>query len=104
MIGIFAERRFTRAPIGLRRDCSERSGRSRPHSSAHVVQAPCFSHVIGDKLEAAYLRSDFFEKRARLMQAWPQFVTGKEASGNVALHAAQSGPAGGEQGPPHAQS
>jgi integrase len=51
-----------------------------------VIEA-CLSHVIGDKLEAAYRRSDFLAKRARLMQAWADFVIGK-ASGNViALHA-----------------
>lgn len=53
-----------------------------------VIEA-ALSRVIGDKLDAAYRRSDFFEKRRRLMAAWAAFVTGEEASGNVvALHAA----------------
>ena len=32
-------------------------------------------HVVGDKVEAAYRRGDFFEKRRRLMEAWGEFAT-----------------------------
>ena len=31
------------------------------------------SHAVGDKVEAAYRRSDLFEKRRRLMDAWAEF-------------------------------
>jgi hypothetical protein len=34
------------------------------------------SHVISDKVEAAYRRTDFYAKRAKLMQAWADYVTG----------------------------
>jgi hypothetical protein len=32
-------------------------------------------HVIANKVEAAYNRSDLFEKRRRLMDDWAMFVT-----------------------------
>jgi len=41
---------------------------------AEVAEA-ALGHVVGDKLEAAYRRGDFFEKRRRLMEAWGRFVT-----------------------------
>lgn len=33
------------------------------------------AHVIKDKAEAAYARSDLFEKRSELMDAWAQYLT-----------------------------
>jgi hypothetical protein len=35
------------------------------------------AHAVGTKVELAYKRSDMFEKRRRLMEAWAQFC-GKE--------------------------
>lgn len=40
------------------------------------------AHVVADKTEAAYNRTDQFEQRRPLMQAWANFVTGKQ-KGNV---------------------
>lgn len=40
------------------------------------------AHAVADKTEAAYNRTDQFEQRRPLMQAWAQFVTGKQ-KGNV---------------------
>jgi integrase len=51
-----------------------------------VIEA-CLTHTIGDAVEAAYRRSDFFSKRARLMAAWAAFVTGDGESNVVALRA-----------------
>jgi integrase len=39
-----------------------------------VVEA-ALAHTISDKLEAAYRRGDFFEKRRRLMSAWAEYCT-----------------------------
>jgi integrase len=39
------------------------------------VTEACLSHVIGDKIEAAYRRTDFYTKRVKLMQAWADYVT-----------------------------
>jgi integrase len=38
------------------------------------------SHVNDDETEAAYLRTDFFEKRRKLMDAWAAFAAGETAS------------------------
>ena len=40
------------------------------------------SHVIGDKAEQAYRRSDALDKRRKLMEAWANYCEPK-ASGNV---------------------
>ena len=39
-----------------------------------VIEA-CMSHTISDKIEAAYRRGTFFDKRARLMSAWAGYAT-----------------------------
>jgi len=41
------------------------------------------AHVIGDKAEQAYRRSDALEKRRALMQAWAHFCDPGEPSDNV---------------------
>jgi integrase len=33
------------------------------------------AHVVGDAAEQAYARSDLFEKRRKMMEAWAAFVT-----------------------------
>lgn len=38
------------------------------------VAEAALAHAAEDKVEAAYLRSDFFEKRRRLMAAWENFA------------------------------
>jgi hypothetical protein len=37
------------------------------------------AHTIGSKTELAYKRTDHFERRRKLMQAWADFATGKPA-------------------------
>jgi integrase len=39
-----------------------------------IVEA-ALAHVIGDKVEQAYRRTDLFDKRRRLMSAWADFVS-----------------------------
>ena len=34
------------------------------------------AHAVGSAVERAYQKSDFFERRAKLMNAWATFVTG----------------------------
>jgi hypothetical protein len=46
------------------------------------------AHAVGDETEAAYFRSDLFEKRRRLMEAWADFSESPPASATVvSLHA-----------------
>lgn len=50
-----------------------------------IVEA-ALAHVIGNKVEQAYRRTDMFEKRRRLMQQWATFCTTapvREQKGNV---------------------
>ena len=44
-------------------------------SAPRVVAEAALAHVIPDKVEAAYLRSDLFEHRRKLMTSWADFVT-----------------------------
>ena len=46
----------------------------RTNFQAEVAEA-ALGHTVGDKVEAAYRRGDFFEKRRRLMEAWGKFAT-----------------------------
>ena len=41
-----------------------------------VVES-ALTHTISDKLEKAYRRGDFLEKRTRLMSLWADFVDGR---------------------------
>ena len=37
------------------------------------IAEACLAHISGDKVESAYLRSDFFDKRRQLMDAWARY-------------------------------
>ena len=39
-----------------------------------VVEA-ALAHVVGNQTEAAYARSDLFERRRRLMDEWAEYVS-----------------------------
>ena len=43
-----------------------------------VIEA-VLAHVVGNKVEAAYARSDLFERRRRLMDDWGEYVGGGTA-------------------------
>jgi len=45
------------------------------------------SHAVRDKVEAAYLRGDIFEKRRELMRMWAAFVTSARPANIVSLRA-----------------
>jgi integrase len=51
-------------------------------SFPHEVCEMALAHVIANKAEAAYRRGDLFEKRRKLMQAWPSFCA-EPAEGKV---------------------
>ncbi len=50
-------------------------------SAPHAVCEMALAHKVGSDVERSYARSDLYEKRAGLMQAWAAYVTG--ASGKV---------------------
>lgn len=41
----------------------------------HAVAEAALAHVVRNKVEAAYRRSDLFEKRRTLMESWSRFAT-----------------------------
>jgi integrase len=48
--------------------------RDRTRFDNYVVEA-ALAHASGDKVEAAYARSDVLEKRRKLMDAWAEFCS-----------------------------
>jgi integrase len=52
------------------------------HFPREVAEA-ALAHVIGDKSEQAYRRSDALEKRRKLMNAWAEFCSTDSASKNA---------------------
>ena len=50
---------------------------------AREIAEAALAHVNGDRTEAAYLRSDHFAKRARLMEMWANFLAAPSASSSV---------------------
>ena len=53
----------------------------RTHSPREVIEQS-LAHIVGDMAERAYVRSDLFDKRRSLMEAWAAFCDGP-ASGKV---------------------
>jgi hypothetical protein len=49
------------------------------------ITETALAHVIGDKAEQAYRRSDALEKRRRLMEAWASYCEPKTAGNVVTL-------------------
>jgi hypothetical protein len=49
----------------------------------NIVEAALAHGTVRGKVEAAYRRADFFEKRRRLMIAWSKFAGSATTSNNV---------------------
>ena len=45
----------------------------------HDVCEAALAHSLRDKTEAAYKRTDLFDKRRELMESWAAFATKKQA-------------------------
>ncbi len=56
-------------------------------SVPRVVAEAALAHVIPDKVEAAYFRSDLFDQRRVLMASWATFVTSKPPATVVRMNA-----------------
>jgi integrase len=50
-----------------------------------VIESSLAHGVISNKVEAAYRRADFFEKRRRLMELWSEFAGGGDATGGKVI-------------------
>ena len=56
------------------------------HTNApHAAMELALAHVVADAVEAAYARSDLFERRTTLMQQWAGYLSGADAK-VVQLH------------------
>ena len=64
-----------------------------PRLGGQRIQLPArdhetaLAHVIGDKAEQAYRRSDALEKRRKLMEAWAAYCEAAQGGNVVALKA-----------------
>lgn len=54
-------------------------------SQPREIAKASIAHAVGDAVESAYLRTDFFDKRRKLMQAWGNFAASEEKSNVVEL-------------------
>ena len=43
------------------------------------VAEAAMAHTLGDKAEQAYARSDLFDKRRKMMEAWASYIAGGSA-------------------------
>ena len=57
--------------------CAEATGTPREIAEA------CLAHVVGNAVEAAYARTDHFDKRRTIMEAWAMFCSGANERENV---------------------
>lgn len=68
-------------PHGFRSSFRDWAGDCSPFP--REIAEAALAHVVGDKAEQAYRRSDALEKRRALMEAWAQYCTTKAADDNV---------------------
>lgn len=47
------------------------------HGVPREVAESCLGHVVGNKVEAAYLRSDVLDRRRAVMRSWAGFLTAR---------------------------
>ena len=65
---------------------SFRDWASEKTNTPSAVMEAALAHANRDKVEAAYARSDLFEKRRKLMEAWAAFISQEHGAQVVAIH------------------
>ena len=65
----------TSTPNGRRSSCRDWAAEATDHPR-EVVEA-ALAHVVQNKVEAAYMRSDLFERRRRLIEEWEAYLAGE---------------------------
>ena len=71
---LLERRRVAAVPHGFRSSFRDWAAEETEHRR-EVIEA-ALAHVVGNKVEAAYARSDLFERRRRLMDEWAAYLTG----------------------------
>lgn len=55
-------------------------------SAPGEIAEAALAHAVSSAVEAAYKRTDFFDRRRELMDAWGRFAAGEDAAAVVAIH------------------
>ncbi len=71
---LLERQRVSAVPHGFRSSFRDWAAEETDHRR-EVIEA-ALAHVVGNKVEAAYARSDLFERRRRLMDDWARYVAG----------------------------
>ena len=69
---VVREARIDAVPHGFR--SSFRDWAAEQTETPHAVMEAALAHVVGNRAEAAYARSDLFERRRTLMQQWADYL------------------------------
>ncbi len=72
--GLLKNLKVAAVPHGFRSSFRDWAAEKTDHPR-EVIEA-ALAHVVGNKVEAAYARSDLFERRRLLMDDWAQYVAG----------------------------
>ena len=72
---LLTRHRIAAVPHGFRSSFRDWVAKETDHPR-EVVEA-ALAHVVQNKVEAAYMRSDLFERRRRLMNDWETYLTGQ---------------------------
>ena len=73
---LMRDRGIAAVPHGFRSSFRDWCGET---GIAREVAEACLAHVVKDRSEAAYARSDLLDRRAEVMDRWARYVTGKRA-------------------------
>ncbi len=75
---LFRELGIGAVPHGFR--SSFRDWAAERTDAPHAVMEAALAHVVRNQVEAAYARSDLFERRRVLMEQWAEYLAGRRAS------------------------
>ena len=78
---LLQDRKIAAVPHGFRSTFRDWAAEKTDHPR-EVIEA-ALAHVVHNQVEAAYARSDLFDRRRRLMDDWSAAVCGRKASRNV---------------------
>ena len=70
--GLLKNQKIAAVPHGFRSSFRDWAAEETDHPR-EVVEA-ALAHIVGNKVEAAYARSDLFERRRRLMNDWAEYL------------------------------
>ena len=88
---LLQEHEIPAVPHGFRSSFRDWAAEETDHPR-EVIEA-ALAHVVQNKVEAAYARSDLFERRRRLMNDWSAYLDGARGQ-VVAFHLADTARAG----------